>query len=78
MTEPSWWPQIVAATSLRRQVAGMLLAHATPTVHNGILRLEFGRDDVAAAWEESGAQAALEGAMTASGKTMPVLVTAPA
>lgn len=74
MTEPSWWPQVVAATSLRRQAAGMLLAHATPTIHNGTLQLEFDRDDVAAAWQESGAQAALEGAMIANGKAMPVKI----
>jgi hypothetical protein len=63
MTEPFWWPQILAATSLRRQAAGMLLAHATPTVVGGVLRLAFARDDIAVAWRESGAQAALEGAL---------------
>ncbi|MET9521504.1 hypothetical protein [Streptomyces coeruleorubidus] len=74
MTEPFWWPQILAATSLRRQAAGMLLAHATPTVVGGTLRLEFGRADIAAAWRESGSQAALEGAMKAGGMAMPVEV----
>jgi hypothetical protein len=76
MIRPIWWPQVQAATSLRRQAAGMLLAHATPTVHDGTLRLAFGRADIAAAWEESGAQAALEGAMKAGGVTMPVEVVA--
>lgn len=78
MTEPSWWPQVLAATSKRRIAAGMLLAHATPTVHDGTLRLEFDRADVAAAWEESGAQAALEGALTHLGHPNPIRVSAPA
>lgn len=63
MTEPFWWPQVLDATSTRRQAAGMLLAHATPTVEGGTLRLHFARADIAAAWRDSGAQAALEGAM---------------
>jgi hypothetical protein len=74
MNQPPWWPPILAATSLRRQAAGMLLAHATPTVEGGTLRLHFARADIAAAWEESGAQAALEGAMKAGGVAMPVEV----
>jgi hypothetical protein len=74
MTEPFWWPPILAATSTRRQAAGMLLAHATPTVEGGTLRLHFGRADIAAAWEESGAQAALEGAMKAGGVDLAVEV----
>jgi hypothetical protein len=74
MTEPVWWPQVLDATSTRRQAAGMLLAHATPTVVDGTLRLHFARADIAAAWEESGAQAALEGAMEAGGVAMPVEV----
>ncbi|MBD9721959.1 hypothetical protein PV755_09470 [Streptomyces caniscabiei] len=78
MTQPDWWPQVLAATSKRRIAAGMLLAHATPTVHDGALQLEFDRDDVAAAWEESGAQAALEGAMAYLGHPNPVRVSAPA
>jgi hypothetical protein len=69
-----WWPKILAATSTRRQAAGMLLAHATPTVVDGTLRLTFARADIAAAWEESGAQAALEGALQASGRAIPVQV----
>ncbi|MDX3027496.1 hypothetical protein [Streptomyces scabiei] len=72
MTEPSWWPQVLAATSKRRIAAGMLLAHATPAVHDGALRLEFDRADVAAAWEESGAQAALEGALSHLGHHLTV------
>jgi hypothetical protein len=75
MTESIWWwPKVLAATSLRRQAAGMLLAHATPTVHDGTLRLSFDRADIAAAWRESGAQAALEGAMEHCGVAMPVEV----
>jgi hypothetical protein len=78
MVVPFWWPEVLAATSLRRQAAGMLLAHATPTVVGGTLRLSFGRADIAAAWEESGAQAALEGAMEHCGVAMPVEVATPA
>ncbi|MEW2463122.1 hypothetical protein AB0872_20760 [Microbacterium sp. NPDC047426] len=74
MTEPFWWPQALAATSTRRQAAGMLLAHATPTVVDGTLRLYFGRANIAAAWRDSGAQAALEGAMKHCGVAMPVEV----
>jgi hypothetical protein len=74
MTEPFWWPQVLAATSTRRQAAGMLLAHATPTVVDGTLRLSFDRADVAAAWRESGSQAALEGAMEAGGVDLTVEV----
>jgi hypothetical protein len=72
MTEPAWWPEVLAGTSARRQAAGMLLAHATPTVHRGTLRLAFARADIAAAWEESGAQAALEGALAAGGVDLAV------
>jgi hypothetical protein len=74
MTEPFWWPQILAATSLRRQAAGMLLAHATPTVHGGTLWLSFARADIEAAWRDSGAQAALEGAMKHCGWSVPIEV----
>lgn len=54
--------------------AGMLLAHATPSLDGGALHLSFSGPDIAAAWRESGAQAALEGAMVANGIDMPVLV----
>jgi hypothetical protein len=74
MTAPAWWSQVLEATSTRRQAAGMLLAHATPTVDDGTLRLHFARADIAAAWRDSGAQAALEGAMKAGGVAMPVHV----
>jgi hypothetical protein len=76
MSTPVWWPQVLAATSARRQAAGMLLAHATPTVVGGTLRLSFDRADIAAAWRDSGAQAALEGAMEHCGVAMPVEVVA--
>jgi hypothetical protein len=48
----------------------MLLAHATPVVHDGVLRLQFARADIADAWRDiahawrdSGAQAALDAAL---------------
>ncbi|GGT85742.1 hypothetical protein [Streptomyces coeruleorubidus] len=66
MTIPVWWPKVLAATRLRRMAAGMLLDHASPSVHGGTLRLAFVRADIAAAWRDSGAQAALEGAMQAA------------
>jgi len=74
MPEPVWWPQVVAAADKRRNVTGMLLAHATPHVEGGQLRLGFARPDLAAAWQESGAQAALEGALAQHGQSMPVIV----
>jgi hypothetical protein len=74
MTEPFWWPKVLAATSTRRQAAGMLLAHATPTVHDGTLQLTFDRADIAAAWRDSGAQAALEGALAHLGHHMTIEV----
>ncbi|QTD96987.1 hypothetical protein [Streptomyces cyanogenus] len=76
MPIPVWWPRIVAAADRRRHVTGMLLAHATPTLDDGVLRLHFADPRVAAAWQESGAQAALEGAMKAGGIDMPVETTA--
>jgi hypothetical protein len=74
MTKPPWWPEVLAATSLRRQAAGMLLAHAIPTVEGGTLRLHFDRADIAVAWRDSGAQAALEGAMKHLGRHMTIEV----
>ncbi|MER7053452.1 hypothetical protein [Streptomyces sp. NPDC000351] len=74
MTEPAWWPKVVAAADKRRNVTGRLLAHATPYVHDGRLRLEFARPELAAAWTESGAQTALEGALAHYGWSMPVTV----
>jgi hypothetical protein len=41
----------------------MLLAHATPTVDDGVLRLQFARADIADAWRDSGAQATLDAAL---------------
>ncbi|MFI6032968.1 hypothetical protein ACIBBD_02060 [Streptomyces sp. NPDC051315] len=41
----------------------MLLAHATPVLHGGVLRLQFARADIAAAWQDSGAQTALDAAL---------------
>jgi hypothetical protein len=41
----------------------MLLAHATPVVDDGVLRLQFARADIAQAWQDSGAQAALDAAL---------------
>ncbi|MFI6854501.1 hypothetical protein [Streptomyces sp. NPDC050416] len=75
MTEPAWWPQILSATSLRRQAAGMLLAQATPSVVRGTLRLEFPRTGLVTAWRDSRAEAALEGALAHYGWAMPIEVT---
>ena len=74
MTEPIWWPEVLAATGRRRMAAREMLDHATPTVVDGTLRLSFDRADVAAAWEESGAQTALEAALAAGRWDMPVEV----
>ncbi|MFE0794754.1 hypothetical protein [Streptomyces mutabilis] len=74
MPIPVWWPQVVAAADKRRNVTGRLLAHATPHIEGGQLRLEFARPDLAAAWAESGAQTALEGALDHYGWTMPIIV----
>ncbi|QIJ61415.1 hypothetical protein [Streptomyces sp. JB150] len=52
----------------------MLLAHATPTVERGRLLLHFDRPDIAAAWQESRADAALEGALAHLGWAMPIEV----
>jgi hypothetical protein len=72
MTEPIWWPEAVAAAGRRRIYTRELLADATPTVAGGTLRLSFDRADVAVAWEESGSQAALEGALAHLGWAMPI------
>lgn len=74
MPTPIWWPRIVAAADRRRHVTGMLLAHAKPTLDDGVLRLQFGDPAIVQAWEESGAQVALEGALAASGLEIPVQV----
>ncbi|WP_328336770.1 hypothetical protein [Streptomyces violaceus] len=74
MSTPVWWSEVLAATFRRRVAAGDLLDHAVPTVDDGVLRLAFARPDIAAAWEESGAQAALEGALVHCGRAMPVEV----
>lgn len=75
---PAWWPQIVAAADRRRHVTGLLLAHATPSLRRGILHLHFTNPEIAAAWQDSRAQAALEGALAAGGLDIRVRVTAPA
>lgn len=69
---PTWWPRIVAAADHRRHVTGRLLAHATPVLADGVLRLQFTDPAIAKAWRESGAQAALEGALAASGIDIPI------
>jgi hypothetical protein len=74
VTAPVWWPEVVATADHRRHVTGLLLAHATPTVERGRLLLHFDRPDIAAAWQESGAQTALEGALTHLGWATPVEV----
>jgi hypothetical protein len=67
MPPPFWWPQIVTAADRRRHVTGLLLAHATVALDDGVLRLQFTDPAIAAAWRDSGAQVALEAALTASG-----------
>ncbi|MFI9344941.1 hypothetical protein ACIG0D_27300 [Streptomyces sp. NPDC052773] len=74
MHQPVWWPEVVAAADRRRHVTGLLLAHATPTVDGGTLRLEFPRPDLVAAWHDSHAVAALDGALAHLGWGMPVQV----
>ena len=74
MTKPIWWPAVLAETGCRRVAAREMLDQATPTVVDGTLRLSFDRADVAAAWEESGAQTALEAALAAGRWDMPVEV----
>lgn len=63
MPAPVWWPQVVAAADRRRHVTGLLLARATPTLVGGTLRLRFASPHLAQAWQDSGAQDALEGAL---------------
>lgn len=60
---PVWWPEVVAAADRRRHVTGLLLAHATPTVVRGRLRLTFPQADLVTAWHDSGAQDALDAAL---------------
>lgn len=74
MTVPVWWPEVVAAADRRRHVTGLLLAHATPTVAHGRLRLTFDRADLVTAWHASQAVAALDGALAHLGWAMPVEV----
>lgn len=71
---PFWWPQIVQAADRRRHVTGLLLAHATPDLANDVLRLQFTDPDIAQAWQESGAQVALEAAMQQHGIDVAVRV----
>lgn len=77
VTAPAWWPEVVAGTRRRRMAAGMLLEHATPHLDHGRLRLVFARPDVVAAWEESGAQAALEAALKHAGHGLTVTAATP-
>ncbi|WP_043493758.1 hypothetical protein [Streptomyces viridosporus] len=71
-TAPVWWPEVLAGTRRRRMVTAMLLDHAVVQERDGVLRLVFARSDVAAAWEESGAQAALEDALAHAGHDLTV------
>lgn len=77
MPIPVWWSRIVAAADRRRHVTGMLLAHATPSFVDGVLRLQFGDPAIAEAWRDSGAQLALEGALEQHGIAVAVEVTSP-
>ena len=63
MPIPVWWPEIMLAADRRRHATGLLLACATPDLHNGVLRLQFPEPRLVNAWRESGAQAALEAAL---------------
>ena len=75
-SDPVWWREVVAAADRRRHVTGLLLAQATPSVVHGRLRLDFPRPDLVAAWHESRAEAALEGALAHLGWSMPIEVAA--
>ncbi|MFE7899191.1 hypothetical protein ACFU3E_17010 [Streptomyces sp. NPDC057424] len=77
MSTPVWWPQIVRAADRRRHVTGLLLAHATPSVDGGVLRLQFDDPGMARAWEDSGAQVALEAALRQYGIDVQVDVAIP-
>jgi len=70
-TVPVWWPQVVAAADRRRHVTGLLLAHASVALDGSTLRLRFASPALARAWQDSGAQDALEGAL----KEVQLLVT---
>lgn len=74
MPEPIWWQDALAAVRRRRISAADLLAHATPTVERGQLRLEFPDTRLVADWHHSGAEAALDGALAHLGHHMPVEV----
>ncbi|OUD04668.1 hypothetical protein [Streptomyces swartbergensis] len=74
MTQPVWWPEVVKAADRRRHVTGLLLAHATPTVERGTLRLTFADPALAVAWHDSRAEDALEGALAHLGWAMPIEV----
>ncbi|MEV4784024.1 hypothetical protein AB0K53_00970 [Streptomyces tuirus] len=72
MTAPAWWPKVLAAVRRRRISVAELLAHATPTVDRGRLRLEFPHAELVADWHDSGAGAALDGAPAHLKRAMPV------
>jgi len=72
-TVPAWWPRVVAAADRRRHVTGLLLAHATPNLTGSTLRLRFASPALARAWQDSGAQDALEGALADA--RLPLAVT---
>ncbi|MEU0200910.1 MULTISPECIES: hypothetical protein [unclassified Streptomyces] len=77
MSIPVWWPEVLAATARRRVYAAEILAHATPTVERGLLRLTFTDPGHLAAWEASGAEAALDGALAHLGWAMQIEVATP-
>lgn len=76
VTAPAWWPEIMAAADRRRHVTGLLLNHATPSLVGGTLQLRFTAPGVVQAWRDSGAQAALEGALEHGGYDVTVEVAA--
>ncbi|WP_435643864.1 hypothetical protein ACR9VJ_26415 [Streptomyces sp. H49] len=64
----------MSAADQRRHVTGLLLAHAEPSLHRGVLQLRFRNPAIARAWRESEAQVALEGALAANRIQIPVHV----
>lgn len=60
---PNWWPRVAATTASMRHFTGILLTQATPTHHNGTLRLQFADHPTAEAWERSGSAHVLGAAL---------------
>ncbi|MFD5910251.1 hypothetical protein ACFWHL_16190 [Streptomyces massasporeus] len=65
---------MLAATRRRREYTAQPLAHATPTVDGGRLRLEFPDAGLVADWHDSQAGDALDGALAHLGRILQVEV----